>query len=139
MRTTMKIGLNLVAPKFHAYLYSTISYLHKYKIYRHVYTFVKVVGRPRRPLASLLLKNLQSDSKVNAKDCSFFSSITSSTIDSRWSRLVFASGKNTSVPRKRKTFTLQEYGKTMFQLFEKKLLKWFGNSFLKSCLVLEKP
>jgi hypothetical protein len=26
---------------------------------------------------------LQSDSKVNAKDCSFFSSITSSTIDSR--------------------------------------------------------
>ena len=74
--------------------------LHVNSLFRSSYTFVKDVGRPRRPLASLLLKNLQSDSKVKANDCNFFSSMTSSTIDSKWSRLVFASGKNTSVPEK---------------------------------------
>ena len=41
-----------------------------------IHTSVTVSGRPRRPLASLLLKNLQSDSNVSPRDGAFFSSIT---------------------------------------------------------------
>ena len=61
------------------------------------------LGNPRRPLTSLLLKNLQSGSNVRPRDTAFFSSITQvdpPCMDSRWLRLVCESGKKISAPKR---------------------------------------
>ena len=95
----------------------------------HEHTAVTLSGSPKRPLASLLLKNLQSDSNVSPRDAAFFSSITWSTIDNKWFRLVCESGKKISAPATARTSKVISstqkfmFGNTLTQKKKKKKKK----------------